>query len=211
MANEQNYLRNTPRQPRSRERFHRILDHAHQLFEQKGYDAITTNHIAEASDVTIGSLYHFFPNKEAILQALVDRHRERIIAVFPQDVAPPHRIPDLITEMLDNIMIFQEQQAGLDWMLTMTGNTSYQESIYALHDQIVAWVEGMLGVQIPSLEETQLRLCALSGVAIIKGMMSLAHPPAAISVETLKVEAHTALIGYLKEFLHRRGIETYLK
>lgn len=211
MTNDYHYLRNKPRQPRSRERFHRILDHANQLFEQEGYDAITTNHIAEAAEVTIGSLYHFFPNKEAILQALVDRNRERIIAVFPQDVAPPHRIPDLLTQMLDNIMVFQAQQAGLDWMLTMTGNTNYQESIYALHDQIVAWVEGMLGVQFPTLEETQRRLCALSGVAIIKGMMSMAHLPAAVSIETLKTEAHTALIGYLKEFLHRRGIETYLK
>ncbi|NOK59368.1 MAG: hypothetical protein GFH27_549283n172 [Chloroflexi bacterium AL-W] len=210
MTDEHPYLRNTPRQLRSRERFHRILDHANQLFAQEGYDNVTTNHIAEAADVTIGSLYHFFPNKEAILQALVDRYRERLTAVFPQDVAPPHRIPDLLTKMLDNIMAFQEKQAGLDWMLTMTGNTSYQESIYALHDQIVAWVEGMLGEQFPALDETQRQLCALSGVAIIKGMLSLAHPPAAVSVETFKTEAHTALIGYLTQFLRQRGIQTDL-
>ncbi|MFE7276348.1 TetR/AcrR family transcriptional regulator [Streptomyces sp. NPDC057623] len=66
--------RKRPRQQRSRETYDAILEAAAQLFERDGYARTTTNHIAERAGVSIGSLYQYFPNKDALLYALGERH-----------------------------------------------------------------------------------------------------------------------------------------
>jgi AcrR family transcriptional regulator len=69
-------MRRQPRQARSLERVNQILDVAEQLFITEGYNAATTNAIASRAKVPIGSLYQFFPDKAAILQALAMRYME---------------------------------------------------------------------------------------------------------------------------------------
>lgn len=69
-------MRRKPRQARSQERVKRILDVAEELFIAEGYTATTTNAIATRAQVPIGSLYQFFPDKAAILQALALRYGE---------------------------------------------------------------------------------------------------------------------------------------
>jgi AcrR family transcriptional regulator len=67
-------MRRQPRQARSQERVNQILDVAEQMFITEGYNATTTNAIASRAKVPIGSLYQFFPDKAAILQALARRY-----------------------------------------------------------------------------------------------------------------------------------------
>ncbi|MGW4248523.1 TetR/AcrR family transcriptional regulator [Nocardia sp. NPDC004722] len=66
--------RKTPRQQRSEFTFDAILDAAARLFHQHGYAATTTNKVAELAGVSIGTLYHYIPNKDALLYALAERH-----------------------------------------------------------------------------------------------------------------------------------------
>lgn len=66
--------RKTPRQRRAHETRARILDAARAVFEQHGYAHGTTNRIAVAAGLSVGSLYQYFPNKDAILVELVDQH-----------------------------------------------------------------------------------------------------------------------------------------
>lgn len=66
--------RKQPRQRRSAQTRRDILDAAARIFSEHGYAAGTTNRIAAAADVSIGSLYQYFPNKDAILAALTDAH-----------------------------------------------------------------------------------------------------------------------------------------
>jgi AcrR family transcriptional regulator len=66
--------RKLPKQSRSGATFEAVLEAAAQIFERRGYAAGTTNRIAERAGVSIGSLYQYFPNKDAILVALVHRH-----------------------------------------------------------------------------------------------------------------------------------------
>ena len=66
--------RRTPRQTRSQATVEVILGAAARVFARAGYAATTTNHIAAKAGVSIGSLYQYFPSKDAILVALVERH-----------------------------------------------------------------------------------------------------------------------------------------
>jgi len=52
----------------------RILDAAAHIFHERGYAGATTNDIADEAGVSIGSLYQYFPNKDALLLALAHQH-----------------------------------------------------------------------------------------------------------------------------------------
>jgi AcrR family transcriptional regulator len=66
--------RKSPRQSRSQETVDAILAATERLLGTSGYDTMSTNRIALAAGVSIGSLYQYFPSKEAIVAALVERH-----------------------------------------------------------------------------------------------------------------------------------------
>ncbi len=66
--------RKQPRQARSRDTVNAILRAAAQVFAAQGYAATTTNHIAARAGVSIGSLYEYFPSKDALLVALTEAH-----------------------------------------------------------------------------------------------------------------------------------------
>lgn len=75
-------LRRVPTQDRSKQRVERILDAAGEVFGEVGYEAATTEAIAARADVSIGSLYQFFPNKSALFVALTERYHARERALF---------------------------------------------------------------------------------------------------------------------------------
>jgi AcrR family transcriptional regulator len=66
--------RKLPAQDRSRATVTAILDAAARILVKDGYDAFTTNRVAEKAGVSIGSLYQYFPNKEALIGELQRRH-----------------------------------------------------------------------------------------------------------------------------------------
>lgn len=74
--------RKTPQQDRSRHTTEVILQAAARVFATHGYAAGTTNRIAERAGVSIGSLYQYFPNKDAILVALTRQHLESGLALL---------------------------------------------------------------------------------------------------------------------------------
>src|ERR1700712_3600840 len=65
--------RRRPTQARSKDKVEWLLVAAARVFRTKGYQA-TTNQIAKVAGVSIGTLYEYFPNKEALLLALAERH-----------------------------------------------------------------------------------------------------------------------------------------
>ncbi|MGW2284015.1 TetR/AcrR family transcriptional regulator [Streptomyces phaeochromogenes] len=76
-ADRRLHPRRKPRQVRAELTRDRILSAAAHVFAEHGYAAGTTNRIAERARVSIGSLYQYFPNKDAILAELLVRHIDR--------------------------------------------------------------------------------------------------------------------------------------
>ena len=63
--------RKLPVQARSRATFEAILEAATRILQAGGHSAITTNLVAETAGISVGSLYQYFPSKEAILSDLL--------------------------------------------------------------------------------------------------------------------------------------------
>lgn len=63
-----------PTQQRSRERLERILDVAEGLIEEKGSEHVKMSEIADLAEISIGSLYQYFPDKRAIIRSLAEAY-----------------------------------------------------------------------------------------------------------------------------------------
>lgn len=73
-------LRRVPVQGRSVARVQRMLDACAGLLDEVGYEGLTTTLLAERAGVAIGSVYQFFPDKRAIVQALAQRNMAAYLA-----------------------------------------------------------------------------------------------------------------------------------
>ncbi len=70
--------RRRPKQRRAVETVNAVLDTVIRILKREGFAALTTNRIAEVAGVSIGSLYQYFPDKQAIFAALHKRHIDEI-------------------------------------------------------------------------------------------------------------------------------------
>ena len=82
-------LRNEPVQARSTARLAGLLDAAAAVIDELGYERLTTAMVAERAGASIGTVYRYFPDRIAVLQALSARNLERALAQVTQEIAEP--------------------------------------------------------------------------------------------------------------------------
>lgn len=96
--------RRTPVQDRAIATVEAIVEAAAQTFERLGYEQATTNRVAERAGVSIGSLYQYFPNKDALLVALIEAHLDdasvRLRPVLEALLVDPPPVAEGIDRML---------------------------------------------------------------------------------------------------------------
>src|SRR5689334_20025487 len=74
--------RKAPHQERSRATVDAILAATARILVKDGYDRASTNKIAAAAGVSVGSLYQYFPSKEALVAALIEKHSAEMLEIF---------------------------------------------------------------------------------------------------------------------------------
>jgi AcrR family transcriptional regulator len=70
--------RKTPKQPRAQETIETILQATAHILTEEGSERLTTNYLARKAGFSIGTVYQYFPNKESIILALIDRQRDEV-------------------------------------------------------------------------------------------------------------------------------------
>lgn len=100
-----------PKRERGKLRVAAIMDAGAALFAEKGFDAATMTEIAARSGTAIGSLYRFFPTKESLADALIQRYAEHLLGGLEEIVAASSRysaeqladhLVDLMLETVDD-------------------------------------------------------------------------------------------------------------
>ena len=115
--------RRKPLQARALKRHEQILDTTAELLEKVGVDELTTILIAKSLKISVGSLYHYFPNKIAILYALSQRWLDEITLALNDidatlvDNEDLHRFADHCTNRL--LEVYRRQRGILHLVQAM--------------------------------------------------------------------------------------------
>jgi len=85
--------RKTALQERSRATMDALVEATARILVREGFDKASTNRIAEMAGVSIGSLYQYFPSKEALVAAVIERHQQEIMDSVRGELAEVMRLP----------------------------------------------------------------------------------------------------------------------
>jgi AcrR family transcriptional regulator len=149
--------------------------------------------------VSVGSLYQFFPNKDAVKEALINRYLDEMRQdKFELDTRQP--ISVIVRQMASSTFAFSQKHAGFQNLFLS------QFAAARLHEQIMTGVDHMLMAVFPELSRNGRYQCAFMGVAIVKGVMAMAADAPDISEDDLLDEIVRAQLAYLRAVLLLEGI-----
>ena len=80
-------------QQRSRATVNALVEATARILVKEGFDKASTNRIAEKAGVSVGSLYQYYPSKEALVAAVIDRHNREIMKVVRGALADAASLP----------------------------------------------------------------------------------------------------------------------
>jgi AcrR family transcriptional regulator len=199
-------LRRIPKQARGQRRVDQILDAAAALFAELGYESATTNAIAARADVPIGSLYQFFPNKAAVLEALVERYVTELRSIYDQtlslEVADALPVETVVERLIVALADFQMSHVAFEAIFMNSDLPVAQE----IHLEIVQRIDDLLAHRFPALNPVVRHVCATVGVGIFKGLLPLTAPPDNIPPQQVMIEINTAILAYLRAVLLRENL-----
>ncbi len=197
--------RAVPAQARSRERYERILDAATAVIAEVGYEAATTEAIAERAETSIGSVYRFFPNKLAMFQALIPRYLDKTRALFDSLVTPEaftQPWQSLVERGIDLFADFQLKEPGFRavWMSIKVTDQLLVEGD-EVNQEFARRLELTLQFQAPSLDAAQRRVVAMVVVEIVSAMLVVATQRGPELAPQLVAETKKAVTRYLEAYM----------
>jgi AcrR family transcriptional regulator len=198
-------LRRTPVQERSAARVQRMLDAAASLLDEVGYEATTTSLIAARAGVSVGSLYQFFPDRRAVLQALAVRSFSRFRDVLADRVAAAHltRWQDVVDTVVDTYVEFSRKEPAAQ-VLSFGGPVDrHMLDPEDDNNAVVAEALGdLLRLVRPELAMTaDLRLALRVAVEAGDGVLNLAFRRTPEGDPELVEQAKRLLVAYLTGYL----------
>jgi AcrR family transcriptional regulator len=192
----------TPRrQERGKKRIAELLRAAGEIFADVGYENATTNAIAAKAGVSPGTLYQFFPNKQAIAEALAADYASRNEAVhesaFSLNVSeiPLHK---LIDRMTSPFLEFRRNAPGFQALFTgAVVSRELAERIQILHQQMKQRIARIIQLRSPHLSAEMIQTAAETSVQIVKAMLPLALDGSVKQREVGELELKLVLERYI--------------
>lgn len=199
MKTEERMLtRRAPKQRRSRETVEAVLEAVPWVLKRHGAGAITTNRIAEAAGVSIGSLYQYFPDKQAIFTALYDRHVDQVRQVVERTLADctPASLEDFTRELVVGLANVHAEDAELHEIVSAAvpeGAHGFRSALQVIFEQVISRAEQD---RYPP-DEARRMLFVLPHMveALVHGVAHQSRP--AISRNAAKDEAVRTVLVYL--------------
>ena len=203
--------RKAPRQGRSQATVQAILDATARILVAGGYDRASTNRIALAAGVSIGSLYQYFPSKEALVASLVERHIDQMTAVIHKKLAELEHADittaarEIVGAMLDAHLVDPKLHKVLMEQVPRTGRL---EKVLGVEQQIEALVKMYLyaraakgEIRCKNLDVAAFVLC--NTVEGVTHAAMLQHTVRSAGANALAALPRDALVAELSDMLVR--------
>jgi AcrR family transcriptional regulator len=197
-----NPVRVAPQQQRSERRLAAFLDAAAALFAEVGYEAATMTAIAERSASSIGALYNYFPDKQAIALTLVNQYGQELEAywkpLIEQAAKLTHReFADLFIERITELV--RQRPAYLS---LVTAPVRFRRPP-AAKKALWAAIGNAFRAKNPALAEEQSILAAKVTLQIVSGLMMLYAEAASKGKDLVVGEFKKVLTSYLGTILYQ--------
>ena len=193
-------LRKRPRQKRSEAMVDAILEAAARILEDEGLDRLNTNTTAAKAGVSVGSLYQYFPSKDAILAELIRRDH---LALLAELTLAAQKLAGATLEQAVRALV----RVGVERQLArpaLARALDFAEAGLGMDDETNATLRAIeavairvLGVHLPRLSRRAIHLAAADIGALAKGMIDAAGQRGETNSAALTARVTRAALGYL--------------
>jgi AcrR family transcriptional regulator len=194
-----------PQQDRGQRRVDRLLDAAAEVIADVGVDGATTNAIAAHAKTSVGSLYQFFPNKDAIVQALAARYtaqfeqlKDRVMALEVAD----RPLDEMMRGIVEPIAAYCDANPAYRHVYAATNGvmTGPSAEEARLHAAVVARVEALIARRCPWVAAAQRLATARVQVETVHAILFHAQSQPHEERPALRAELVRMLVCALEPF-----------
>lgn len=164
-------------QERSKATVDALLDATARVLVREGYDRTSTNKIAAAAGVSIGSLYQYYPSKEALVAGVIERHMEEMMGVVRASLLRVAQMPladaarELVRVMIDAHRIEPKLHRVLVEQIPRVGNMNHLERV---DEEAMALVRAYLEAHRDEVHVDDLDMASFLAVSSVEAMTHIA-------------------------------------
>jgi AcrR family transcriptional regulator len=203
LAANPTHLRRRPVQQRSAARVERMLEACAALIDEVGYDGVTTTLIADRAGVAVGSLYQFFPDKRAVVQALTQRNLDRFMETVGERMAaaPLEHWWDAVDLVFDAYVAMYRHVPGFTQIrfgdvVDLRLMDDQRDNNTVIADRLAELLADRFALPL-----AELRLPISVSVEIADGILNLAFRRRLFTEDVVIAEAKRVVRGYLSGHL----------
>ena len=193
--------RKSPRQARARDTVDTILRATAQVLAADGYAKASTNRVAQVAGVSVGSLYQYFPNKDALVLAVAEDHSRKMLELLVEtaeryrDGSLADGVRHLVRGMIAAHAIDHQLHRALVQQLLHLGFDHFQ----VVQDQVRQLVAGWLELRRDQVRVADPRITAFVLVSTVENVVHAAvfEDPALLQNPAFEAELVRLVLRYL--------------
>lgn len=194
--------RKPPQQSRSRATVNAILDAMIRILDREGPEAASTSRVAEVAGVSVGTLYQYFANRDAILDALQDREFERATEMIERVLASPAHVPErrVARKVVEELLALYRAAPALHRVLAVEGlRVTAPERVQAFDLRMVAMIRSFLALAGRGIRRTNLEAASFVVYQSVRASMLayLLERPPGLDDAALVDEVTELILSYL--------------
>ena len=193
-----------PSRRRGHQRVAALLSAASDCFVEKGFDATTMTEIAARAQASIGSLYQFFPTKEAVAEALITQHANGLNERMEQLVAqtPSWSTEELAARLIRTFADYRKQHPAFATLVEAAGSLPSMLG-RTIRQRMRDYLSQIIAIHAPGIAAGELRPAAMVVQQFMKAAVALESEQPANLRKAAQNQLQQALSLYLRELASR--------
>lgn len=194
----------TPQRQRGHQRVASLLDAATACFMEKGYEAATMTEIAARAGAAIGSLYQFFPTKEALAHALMVGYTEALQQQLRKlaTQAADWNDDELGTQLIQLLVAFRRRHPAFAVLAESIASLPTMRSL-AIRQHLRDGLQDLLSQRTPALAPAELKAAAVVVLQLMKAAVALSAEAGLGGRKAALDQLELALQLYLRSLTRR--------